>query len=97
MGVAIFGVGISFVSYYAAVANSGDASISIYQLQGNQVPTTIQGIPDPHAVILNCGRSTFFSPAVIVTSPSDNSVSFIQFPSSGLVSNPSITKISVGK
>ena len=81
---------------YAVVANSGDSSLSIYPFQGNLPTTTVPEIPDPHAVIENCGRQVSLLPGVIVTSPSDNSVSFVQFPS-GTISSPSILKIPVGK
>jgi uncharacterized protein (TIGR03437 family) len=82
---------------YAVVANSGDGSLSVYSFQALQSTARVQGIPDPHAVIPNCGPSTSFSPGVIVTSPSDNSVSFVQFSASGFSSNASITKVTVGK
>ena len=97
LGVAIITPIPIFGSHdFAVVANSGDASLSAYSIQTPQPLVTIPGIPDPHAVIQNCGGSLSFLQGVIVTSPSDNSVSFVQFPS-GTISSPSITKVSVGK
>ena len=63
---------------YAVVANSGDNSVSIFQLNlGSQgialsLSATVTGIPSPYAVA-DCGNGT-----VLVTSPSDNSVRLIQ-------------------
>jgi uncharacterized protein (TIGR03437 family) len=99
MGIALINQNLApIVPTYAVVANSGDGSLSSYTLGGGpQLATKIQGIPDPHAVIQNC-YSTSPYPEVIVTSPSDNSVSFVEFPAPG--SPPSIFAIktvSVGK
>ena len=80
---------------YAVVANSGDASLSVYTF-ASQPPLTVPGIPDPHAVVQDCAIQTSSpSAGAIVTSPSDNSVSFVQFDYTTL--SPSITKVTVGK
>ena len=65
---------------YTIVANSGDNSISIFQLSfasqnlNLALTTIVTGIPSPYA-ISECGEGT-----VLVTSPSDNSVRLIQVP-----------------
>ena len=96
MGVAVITPPASLEDY-AVVANSGDASLSVYSFRRSQSPVTVPMVPDPHAVIPNCGPSTSFFPGVIITSPSDHSVSFVDFSASGLSPNASITKVSVGK
>ena len=67
---------------YAAVANSGDNSVSIFQL--NPAPqnpltllVTVTGIPSPYGVF-ECFDGT--RSAVLVTSPSENSVRLISVP-----------------
>ena len=81
---------------FAVVANSGDASLSVYSFPASRLLVTVPGIPDPHAVVQDCAIETSsLTPGALVTSPSDNSVSFVQFDS--LTLNPSITKVTVGK
>lgn len=78
-------LGVAVNGNYAAVANSGDNSVSIFQL--NLTPqsasltlaATVTGIPSPYGVFA-CGSNTF-----LVTSPSDNSVRLIQAPQGQIV------------
>src|SRR3990167_3272126 len=68
---------INIVEYWAAVANSGDNSVSIFKVSADEsnlanisLSSVISGIPSPYAVVACSGK-------LIVTSPSANLVSFI--------------------
>jgi uncharacterized protein (TIGR03437 family) len=89
-GLAPLGVAITLVpptigpspDVYAAIANSGDNSVSVLRLSSGTTGfvtvtamSKIEGIPSPYAVAA-CPSNA----AVLVSSPSDNSVRLLQLP-----------------
>src|SRR3990170_4634242 len=79
-------VGMDINFPFAAVANSGDDSVSVFELLGVgagdtkrvSLVTTIRGIPAPHGLSFCTPGATGVN--LLVTSPSDNSVSVVRIP-----------------
>jgi hypothetical protein len=91
VGLQPLGVDMTVVSTaqaYAAVANSGDNSVSILSVSFGNPRTitqlsTVTGIPSPYAVVACPGTPI----QMLVTSPSDNTVRVLSLPG-GAVSGP---------
>ena len=78
---------------YAVVANSGDQSVSIFELKGSTIigdfsilpPTVVPQVPTPYAVTRCRMGDQYVEDHVLVTSPSDSSVSILRVPDANIL------------